>query len=1273
MLSFAVAQVHAQQASSYIWLEKPLKTNFNHNVPWPVLSEGNAPGLMPQGKVPDQPFVTYALNVPADATYKLWMRTFNAHWSSPARWRIDEQDWQEWKPGQAVDRQVHAGTFSIEWMPCGSVDLKAGDHTFTLETLGKRAHGDYAYFVMDVVLLTKDDYVPAGNLNPMQQISAYQNKIQELATVLPTDAANDWQAKAQTIIKQVKDEKLSAISQLPKLIDQMQMSAKVIAQFQKAEDPALHGNVNQVTQEGDKLIIQTQWNKAWEGDAWIGLLHEGQLYHTWIQATPKHSQQLDFTVSAPSSVVASQMQIIVAPLSQATSVSARGWWEASQTPVAKPTQRSMSWGIYKDALNVMHPWYINQAGAMIWDGKPYIPIGGMMNIRSTWQSKVGEKDDTGPVEIGLKIAEERLKLLKEHDLDDVFFNGSFIRTNPNALQRLVNLSEKYGMNYGLHISSRPEYSAWGYQASPDYFADVTAGQLVEINCKTGRRADVKFDVVDALWFAIDKDGNVIGTGQTKLNVSAKGKPREPQVLSGKIASEQLPTQAVRVRFKPCMPIPTNNPVGYVEHFESYLQRIKDVYGSLNLGPHFRMWIDPLNNEMHASPTSVPVSETFANGFKTFLLEQYGNVQTLNQYWKTQQKQLSWQQASHLVPLHSNSKTLWAIDYQSNTLVSFEDDGSAMLYDLKIYMGKVCRQMINDAAEALKSVADVPVVVKHNLWFSDWFVNDDPIRGIDGVGMEAYCYGDSLAYHNSLVVTAEAMQSKRTQWLLVTETSPAAFDGQKNYVGYRDRLQLHDDFDQMFMYGAKGMFTFGFSFDPPNNFLVTELVRDVRQLRWMQGYDQLVQANLKTFCDYQPELYGWYPANLREREIINQTSPRYAMDGSYLGIASQLRMAPDGRWIVPAMNPNAAWHKLIAAKPLMTDWMKQHLPAGENVIVLGDQTPLTALTSNGIGIISPEKRGGLLDEFQRDVLGYRTFQTKDCNGYLMPDGSILVWLATECKQGVLNLPASAQVTRWDGQPVAALTSSNGMNQIALLMPERKHITDKKNPPAYLPYGYYYPDDHEPEMLRVTGIGVDQLLQSNELAFKRVLPSTLNDQQVQVWREAESTEQTTFNVPMIQGFSDMSGQSMLGINTHDIPAVGYWEAHYNIKLDRSLSNAVFNLRRSNPPVLDIQVLIDGQLVGTISSKADMIDKVIYNPWNAGLGQDRLRIGWTQLALPNLAAGNHKITLRALPSSAVENEEKSDQKLIGQASDMVLKAMRDRRQNLNAVQIDAWMISQ
>ncbi len=1273
LISLSTLPVKAQQPSSYIWLEKPQATNFNHNVNWPVLSENAAPGLMPQGKIPQQPFVTYALNVPADTRYTLWMRTFNAHWSSPARWRIDQQNWKAWKPGKAVDRQVHAGTFSIEWMRIDTVELTAGDHTLTLQTQGKRAHGDYEYFILDVVLLTKDDYVPSGKQSPMQQINGYQKQIHELASVLPADHAKDWQDKANAIIKQVRDDKLSAINQLPQLISQMQMSAKVMAQFQQSNTMPLHGAIQQVAKQGDKLEIQTQWNKPWQGRAWIGLVHEGQLYHAWVMQTPKHSQNLNFTVPAPKSSTASQMQVIVTPLQQPTAVYAQGWWQVDASDIAKPTQRSMSWGVYKDTLDVMHPWYINQAGAMIWDGSPYIPVGGMMNLRTTWQSHVGQNDDTGIIETGLKLAEERFKILKQHGLDDVFFNGSFIRTNPNALQRLVNLSEKYGMNYGIHVSSKPQHTAMGYQASPAFYADVTNGKDVVFECKTGRRANVNYEKVDAIWFAIDKHGRVSETGQIKLNVSTKGKPRDPQIITGTIATSQLPANTARVRFVPCMPIPSSNPAGYVDHYEAYLQRIKDVYGSLKLGPHFRMWVDPLNNEMHASPTSVPVSETFANGFRDYLLEVYGDIRTLNQSWKTQQNQLTWKQASHLVPLHSDSKTLWAIDYQSKTLVRFTDDGSAMLYDLKVYLGQVCRQMINDAAEMLKSVADVPVIVKHNLWFSDWFVNHEPVRGIDGVGMEAYCYGDSLAYHNSLVVTAEAMQAKRTQWLLVTETSPAAFDGQKDYVGYRDRLQLHDDFDQMFMFGAKGMFTFGFSFDPPNRFQVTELVRDVRQLRWMQAYDQLLQANLKTFVDYRPELYGWYPANLRQRQIINQTSPKYAMDGSYLGIASQIRMAPDGRWMVPAMNPDADWYKLIAAKPLMTDWMKQHLPVGDNVVVLGDQTPLTPLTANGIGVIPSTHRGMLLADFQKQVLGYRTFQTQYCNGYLAADGSLHVWLATECDKGQLILPASAQVARWDGEPVAVSQMDGGKKRVDLIMPTRKHVDQKDNRPPYLPYGYHYPDDHEPEMLRLTGIGVEQLLAVNEPAYKRLIPTTVNAQKIAVWCEAEDAQQTTFNVPFIEGFSDMSGQTMLGINSHDIPAVGYWQASYNITLDRAVSKPVFYLRRSNPPVLDIEVLVDGRSVGKINSEAQMIDKVIYNPWNAGLGQDRLRVGWTQLALPALVAGSHQITLRALPSDTTAHEEKSEQQLIGQASDVVLKAMRDRRQNLNAVQLDAWMIAE
>lgn len=323
----------------------------------------------------------------------------------------------------------------------------------------------------------------------------------------------------------------------------------------------------------------------------------------------------------------------------------------------------------------------------------------------------------------------------------------------------------------------------------------------------------------------------------------------------------------RLVYLPEIPLAASDPAGYFGGLEDYLAKVRAVYGSLPLGEHFRFFIDPLSNEMHTRPTGVPTTAAFQERRAAFLAKRYGSVAELNRICRARGASVSdFTTAARLVPLAANGRSSCWIDPETGRLFRFDDQNGQTLRDLKELRGEVCREVINRVVAVLKEIADVPVLLKHNTWFSDWFVNPLEKGGADGTGMEAYCYGDSLAYHNSAVVYAEAMQSRRTQWCPVTESSAAAFEGQKEYCGYPDRLQMLDDIDQLMMLGAKGFYHFGLMFDPDGGrFFTTELTRDPRQLEWLATHAKLYRDAGRKLLEARagiPRLVSRLPARRR---------------------------------------------------------------------------------------------------------------------------------------------------------------------------------------------------------------------------------------------------------------------------------------------------------------------------------------------------------------------------------------------------------------------------
>ena len=1049
----------------------------------------------------------------------------------------------------------------------------------------------------------------------------------------------------------------------------------------------LHGVVSQVRLAAPLLRLQTVWNASFEGTVWIGFEKEGALYAALTMPVRRSEQQL-FDLELPANLPVGSVTARVVPLDQPVAASATAVIEVAPDQAA-PRPTALAWGIYRDAALHMHPWHVTAAGLMMWDGKPYIPFGGMFNLRSTWMTHVGEADNTQAAQVGADLAQKRFSLLKQYGLRDIFFNACFVRSNPNTLAEVIRLAETNGMRYGVHVSSMPSRTSKGFIRDEKNRQTIAAGATAAV-VRVAVTADQIRPPQRCIWGLLSSRGELVESGAGLFDLSAQETPPKkkgdaPSMTLQVNLAFKTGVQAERTLvFLPELPLDPNDPSGYFEGIDDYIARVREFYGSLPLGPGLRLWLDPFQNEMHYPAINVCSAGPFRDGFVRWLRNKYGTVAALNQHWVCVKGPVigDFNKAARLVPLCGNGGTCTWMDPDDATLCTVDAERTEALRDLAEYRGSVCERFVSTLADVLKGIANVPVILKHNVWISDWFANPNTTGGQDGVGYEPYCYGDSLAYHNSLVAYAEAQASARRQWTLVTETSPAAFDGQKDYVGYLDRLQLLDDMDQLLLFGAKGVFTFGFSFDPPSLFQVTELIRDVRQLEWLATYSKTVEAAAGRLGQYAPEVHGWYPAHLRERDILGQSPRAFEMDGHYTGVATQIRMAPDGRWIVPALRPDAGWHGLLIDGDLLTASQfdtavalsgKQPVGflsqgrAGRALPSTWKTAPLDGFTVNGIGVIPPSPRAMTLDQFRQQVLGYRVFQTVDLNGQTLPDNRLMVWACVERTNAMVVLPATATAADLAGRALPLEKTGDGRQRLSLTRLPYEKTT--KNPPPYLGYGYYYPDHGQPEVAVLNGVGVDELLKLNPPAYLRWLPADVPPQHVAVWREAEETDETTFTQPRVEGYSRYSDGCGLGINTwFSPPSKQTWHARYGVTTS-AIDAPQFWLRRMEKPALDVEVWVDGKRAGVIGKEDPVSDPLHLNPWNAGIGANNLRVGWCRLKLDALANGAHTIELVAVPSQ--QQQAAIDTKLMGAAAEKRIGAGSGERR-LQCLQVDAWMIA-
>jgi len=1262
---------------SFVWLEKPQEHNFNTNVNWATATEKSATGVMPNAPVPENPYFQYTFDLPADGRYILWGRTFDPAWSSPARMKIDNGEWTEFKPESRVDRQVFNKSFPLDWCKWTALDLKQGSHTLRMELTDKRKAGGYYYFVIDsLVLTTEPEYQPAGGETIGQQIAAAKDELSQILILMSDDAFREAMQKRIEQILAAGDNDYRKRENL-KLMKKA-LENKIENGAKKKLSRLLHGVVNNLAIT-EKVSFDLSCNLETAGDLWVGIMQEDALYAATVIHTGnlKKSQRVEFDTPAglPTGLLDVRCVVLNEPAAHVVNASTVYHPDSAQ-PVVKPS----AWGVYRDGNRVMHPWHVNSANILMWEGKPYIPFGGMVNTRASWGTHIGKDEMDNPhIKQGMNILQAKLDLLKEYGIHDIYYNGFFLRSNPNCMREVVDMTEQSGMSYGLELSSVPSNYDKGFYYLEKYDFPIKAGETSITakydldnpdNKKINRKRKIdntqKFNPpYRCIWVLIDQAGQLQDHGVSTVSLDPDAEPGRRCVVLD--AAFKQPATDGRLLCYAQMEIGASNPVGYLEHLQEYIDKVQDVYGTFDLGPNLRFFIDPLRNEMHADPLFTPSGEKFRAYYAAYLSKKYDSLSQLNAMWGATAKNLTgFHEAARLVPvLHTKSNTHW-IDPETGALYEFSGGVSQPLRDLKEVKGEICRMVISTMSDTLKAIADVPVLIKHNLWFSDWFVNDRKSGGFDGIGMESYCYGDSLAYHNSLVAYGENLQSARNQWSVITETSAAAFEGQKDYCGYLDRMQMMDDLDQMMLYGAKGVYHFGFSFDPDGGtFFTTEITRDPRQLEWLATHGKIYSKAAARLATFVPQVYGWYPAYLRENNLTGGSPEDFSMDATYTGKSTQIRQAPDGNWIIPALNPYSKWKGLLVADDLLYPQQKKMLQtvvpsAAQYRLGQNQGYRLDNFTANGVGVISSDNKNvNRLEQFRNNVLGIHTFKTDTFNGMDIGNGEVMAWVCAEAEEGTLKLPEGVTVKDLEGNTIAVNSE--------LKLKRDPHVQLTKDRPAAFPNGYYFDSHKQHDVVWIKGTDYQTLLALNQPELLRWLPQGIAPQQVKVWKEMEDFDSTTFLQPSVVGYSRYSGRA-IGINTHFAPPAGNeFQSSYTVSLDADLSEPCVYIRKMITPAMDLAIVIDGEEVGVIKQDEVHTDALHLNPWNAGLSKNNIDVGWVRLDLDGLSKGSHHIRFIA---TGVSSGYEKDTTLMGGAAEADV-GLGKEKSGMRALQLDCFMI--
>lgn len=517
-----------------------------------------------------------------------------------------------------------------------------------------------------------------------------------------------------------------------------------------------------------------------------------------------------------------------------------------------------SGGVYTDGTGEKHPWRVSENHTLLWDGKPFVPVGGLFQVRS-WAPGATEADFADDI--------AALQRLKAAGITDIYLQplkGGITLIKPAAIQRVIDAAETEGFTYGLSLADGPRTPLIGYQILPGrYLQDAPArGGLVRFPIK---------GLKEALWFLADPGTRqILDSG--RADVVAEGARAS---VPGKEGRNRL------VLYPERLFLPGMSDVGLPnvwEGFDKYRDELLTLFGQVKLGKGFRFFSDPLSLSLSLAGEArqvVPTSAAFQSEWALYLSHHYATIASLEEKWGlTERGSLKdFNDAALLVPLWWAEKGLPQFFHTgSKSLLPAKDGASSFWQDLENFKTESLRGYMNQLAIALKrGVAEVPVVYRSR-GFSPLFSRIDPRAGFDGVGVEAYGKGVEQVAYAGAETYAQLTDAPRALWLPVLSTQEARVP-QTTQPGFASKRLLFSVLDALRETGARGFYVDGARMAETAR-LPYDLSQQPEQLGWLGDYAR--QLSVMGIASAAPPRARavFYPRTYRPLQ------PRPLQDGSW---------------------------------------------------------------------------------------------------------------------------------------------------------------------------------------------------------------------------------------------------------------------------------------------------------------------------------------------------------------------------------------------------------
>ena len=406
----------------------------------------------------------------------------------------------------------------------------------------------------------------------------------------------------------------------------------------------------------------------------------------------------------------------------------KGAQTAPIAPIAqKVPSKVASEGQFTDSSNQKHSWQVNIAHALIWDGKPYLPVGSTFTPRSLTDSDAS----------AWKADQETLAALKSRGLVDIILSPDrpLAEVPPKALQKVLDHLDANGFRYGVAFGPGITRNVSGTVIKPTVYR-VDARPSPDNALLTAEWLTPYTDRATVVFY----DGGNESSLYNALRVNVvEGIASVPIEIPAKVTHPY----ALLVPHKTLPPSDKGTLPDLWTEYDRYRDQTLGVAGQIKWGPGLRFFLDPLAKHLGLfgeAPFLVPDSTAFRLEWESYITRKYASAQTIREKWGILAKFTSITELSRLVPL-------WFYGYGCP---SFYDPDTQKYFalldgnqstktetwwnDFQTFRATSISYYLNAMADVLKqNVANVPVVYT---WSpnGNFFTNYQAQGGFDGLAI-----------------------------------------------------------------------------------------------------------------------------------------------------------------------------------------------------------------------------------------------------------------------------------------------------------------------------------------------------------------------------------------------------------------------------------------------------------------------------------------------------------------------------------------------------------